>query len=179
MFYLPHKKWFQWPISLDSAEPVPKAVLCLVTRLPQQWWPTHSTQHSLIPGSQCTAGGLAARIAVPLRESPEWHETHRSFVLQRKFSTYPPFLEPVHCPTHRERQKLGRQLRQWESRSGFTPLTPGPAALQCQFPQKTVLNYHTQIFHINKQANNRPGFHWSLISITMLSLKTDFADFTM
>lgn len=54
------------------------------TRLPQQRRPTHSTQHSLLPGSQFTAGGLAARIAAPLRESPEWHETHRSFVLQRK-----------------------------------------------------------------------------------------------
>lgn len=78
------QKWFQRPISLDSAQPAPKAALCPVTRLPQQWWPVHSTQHSLLPGSRCTAGGLVARIAAPLRESPEPHETHRSSVLHRK-----------------------------------------------------------------------------------------------
>lgn len=80
----------------------------------------------------------------------EWQETHRSFVLQRKFSMYIPLLEPAHCPTHGERQKVGGQLRQWERSRGFILLTPGPAALQCQLPQKTVLNYHTQICQINK-----------------------------
>lgn len=83
VFHLPHKS--------DSSDQFPSTLLnqlqklysALSARLPWQWWPTHSTQHPLIPGSQFTAGGLVARIAVSLRESPEWHETHRSFVLQK------------------------------------------------------------------------------------------------
>lgn len=86
----------------------------------------------------------------PSRYHQSDKETHRSFVLQRKFSMYLPFLEPAHCPTHRERQKVGGQLRQWERSRSFTPLTTGPAALQCEFPQKTVLNCYTQICQINK-----------------------------
>lgn len=41
-------------------------------------------------------------------------------ILHRKFSLYTPLLEPAHCPTYMEWQKLGGQLKHWERNRGFT-----------------------------------------------------------
>lgn len=84
-------------------------------------------------------GGLAARTAVPLGESPEPHETHRPFALWRRFSVYAPLSEPARRSTHRQRKPEagGRgQLKQQGRGRCFTPLTSGPVALrQCELPQ--------------------------------------------
>lgn len=119
--------------TLKAAFTLPKGYSCRGDKLPFQLMLACNRKANL------RLSGLVARIAVSLRESPEWHETHWSFLLWRRFPLHAPLPEPVHCSTLQQREPGGGGRGSWSQ---------GEESCTSNFwswSSSVVCNFHTQV----------------------------------